>query len=57
VDILIHAKNIVGVTLDDQVLEVRNLVVTPEHWDSFKTITVLGQIRAPSVKAVIGLEK
>lgn len=47
---LIHAKDIVGVTLDDQVLEVGNLIVTPEHWDSFKTITVLGQIRAPSVE-------
>jgi hypothetical protein len=28
-DALIHAKNVVGVTSDNQILKIRNLVITP----------------------------
>lgn len=47
---LVHAKDVVSVTLDDQGLKVRNLVITPEHGDSLKAIEIVGQVRAPGVK-------
>lgn len=52
-DTLVHAKDIFGVTGNNQALEVGNLIITPQHGNPFKAIEVSGQVRAPSVEAVL----
>lgn len=47
---LIHAKSVVSVTSDNQALKVGNLVITPQHGNTFEAIEVSGQVRAPSVE-------
>jgi hypothetical protein len=57
---LVHAEDVVGISLDNQVLEVGDLIIAPKHWDALDAQLgkARGEVRAPSVEiANVGKSK